>query len=138
MKKPKFKEEQIVTIIKDEFVTNVSNRPVEDTKDIQAKYRLIRDERSKKKSPKGGKIISVHKGYPLKEEFLIQNTHSMFHTTSCGKLTTLKEFSEGDFIDYVYRVETIQPYEGYTSDYLVCKEDQLKISTEQKILNLYE
>jgi len=139
MKKPKFKEEQIVQITLDEFVTNVSNRPVDDDYEIKAKSSLIRDFKDRKKSPQGGIILAVSKGYTLKEEFLIQNTHSMYHTTSCGKLTTLKEFSDdGDFTCYVYRLEVIQPYEGYTSNYLLCKENQLELSTENKILSSYE
>lgn len=133
-----FKEEQIVVITNDEFVSSVSNRPVLDDYEDQAKSKLIRDEKYRKKSPKGGKIISVHKGYNLKEEFLLQNTHSMFHTTSCGKLTTLEELSEKEFICYVYKIEVIQPYDGYTSAYIICREDQLELSTEEKILKLYE
>ena len=139
MKEPKFKEEQIVQITLDEFVTNVSNRPVDDEYEIEAKSGLIRDFKDRKKSPQGGIILTVNKAYNLKEKFLIQNTHSMYHTTSCGKLTTLKEFSDDeDFTCYVYRLEVIQPYEGYTSSYLLCKEDQLKLSTEKEILSLYE
>ena len=54
MKEPKFKEEQIVQITLDEFVTNVSNRPVDDEYEIEAKSSLIRDFKDSKifKAPK--------------------------------------------------------------------------------------
>ena len=46
---PIFKEEQIVVITSDEFVSSVSNRPVLDDYEDQAKSKLIRDEKYRKK-----------------------------------------------------------------------------------------
>ena len=56
MKEPKFKEEQIVQITLDEFVNNVSNRPVDDEYEVEAKSGLIRDFKDRKKPPQGGII----------------------------------------------------------------------------------
>jgi hypothetical protein len=133
--KPKFEVDQIVKIIRDEYTSNISNRPIEG----------VNNTSNRKVSPKGGIIRRIDKGYKLQEEFRLQNTHSSFHTTSCRTLTTLKELSEGEFVSYVYRIESIQPTVKHnrntfvpTSEFILCKEDQLELSEAEIIFNLYE